>query len=69
MKSGLIVALIGSIVLGGFVFVNAGLFLTGPTGSDYVALACLLAIAAIIGALPGLIIARVAHNRRSNPRG
>jgi hypothetical protein len=61
MKLGLLTALIGRIACMELSYANVGVFLFGPAKPDAMALTCLLALAAVMGALPGLVLARVAR--------
>jgi ABC-type xylose transport system permease subunit len=62
MKAGHVIAFVGGLVAVVFAFANLGQYLYG--GRDYVALTILLLLAALMGALPGIIIGWLGQPRR-----
>jgi hypothetical protein len=66
MKLGIAIAIIGSLVAIVFAYMNVGIFLSGPNAADVNALLILVALAALLGAFPGLAIWCVAGLRRKD---
>lgn len=66
MKLGTVIAIIGALLAMIFAFANVGQYLTGTRDRGWLACILLLALAAIVGSLPGLIIRRLAAPRKSD---
>jgi len=68
MKLSIAIAIVGSLVAVVFAYANIGMFLSGPDNASSTALVILLALAALVGAFPGLAMWAVAGTRRTNDK-